>query len=152
MATSKYLQKLAWCGELDSMRDPIVTAITCLLSHNPVSPSQNVVGLTSDEIKTTLFDEFGYAAGDVEAALTLFTAKHLFAIKQPQTTAEPVYIISPTAVYRAPMDYSILIYFDPRTTFPRLGSNIPTQYYPRGVNANKGTVSTFGTYRYWSQT
>lgn len=149
MATSKYLQKLAWCGELDSMRDPIVAAIACLLSSNPISPSQQVPGLTMDEIKTTLFDEFGYSDSDVETALNLFTAKHLFATRQPQTTVDPVYIISPTAVYRAPMDYSILIYFDPRTTFPRLGSSVPTGTFPRGVNPSKGFYTTFGTYRYW---
>lgn len=133
--TSKYLQCLCLSGELDQRRIPEVYAAVGVLSTR----APDVVKLSEIQSELSIYDP-----DDVAAYLDSFVNKGLFS-RGPQQDGEPTYTMNKYAIYNAPQNREILVYFSPYTQFPTLMQSMYTQscLFPRGVNSQKGSQTTF---------
>lgn len=156
--TSRYLQALCICGELESRRDPVVMALLNILRHDTeqsicFAADNDFGGYTLEELQTALLDVSGVLPEVTAARLATWTARGLFKKKFSTELSATVYTFNINSIYAAQGDNQLLVYFSPETVFPWLinspaaGSSISTTSAGTGlvdyrkVNTRKGVLT-----------
>lgn len=140
--TSPYLQQLAYCGKLESLRDPVIVSILALTGYNDDT-------FTIDDFVADLPQ---YTATEVQDGVAWCVRVGFLRYKfNPDNSGNRLYYYDVNAVNRATSNYSMMIYFHPLTTFPNYLSGGINLYssggytgyngYPYFVNSQKGTYT-----------
>lgn len=123
--TSRFLQKLALCGELEARRDPVVVHLLNILRYDSVSETcvaseSGFTGYTMFELQTALLDVSGIAPEVTADRLAKWTARGLFRKDFSIELNEPLYTFESNSINTAQGNPGLIIYFSPCTVFPWL--------------------------------